>query len=124
MHKYQPDRAIGSTWHPLVHGKRKELAIQEDETAIVVFLMAEYYIKTGDDEYFMQLMEDFIKPACDFMVRFIDKEYGLTHASYDLWEEKFLSSTYTTAVTYRALVHAVSLATKIEYDYDGIKKVA
>jgi glucoamylase len=22
MHKYQPDRAIGSTWHPLVHGRR------------------------------------------------------------------------------------------------------
>jgi GH15 family glucan-1,4-alpha-glucosidase len=122
MHKYQPDRAIGSTWHPLVHGKRKELAIQEDETAIVIFMMAEYYLKTGDEEYIRELMDDFIRPACDFMVRFIDEGYGLTHASYDLWEEKFLSSTYTTAVTYRALIEAISVATKINYDYDGIKE--
>jgi GH15 family glucan-1,4-alpha-glucosidase len=43
MHKYQPDRAIGSTWHPLVHGRRKELAIQEDETACVIFMINEYY---------------------------------------------------------------------------------
>ncbi len=121
MHKYQPDRAIGSTWHPLVHGKRKELAIQEDETAIVVFMMAEYYLKSGDDEYIKELMDDFIRPACDFMVRFIDEGYGLTHASYDLWEEKFLSTTYTTAITYRALIEAVTLATKIQYDYSGIK---
>lgn len=122
MHKYQPDRAIGSTWHPLVHGKRKELAIQEDETAIVIFMMAEYCLKSGDEAYTAELMEDFIRPACDFMVRFIDDELGLTHASYDLWEEKFLSSTYTTAVTYRALIEAVSLATKIHYDYEGIKQ--
>ncbi len=122
MHKYQPDRAIGSTWHPLVHGKRKELAIQEDETAIVVFMMAEYYLKNGDDEYMLELLEDFIHPACDFMVGFIDDEFGLAHASYDLWEEKFLSSTYTTAITYRALIDAVTIATKLHYDYDGIKK--
>ena len=39
MHKYQPDRAIGSTWHPLVHGRSKELAIQEDETASTIYLI-------------------------------------------------------------------------------------
>ena len=39
MHKYQPDCAIGSTWHPLVHGKNTELAIQEDETAATLFMI-------------------------------------------------------------------------------------
>ncbi len=120
MHKYQPDRAIGSTWHPLVHGKRQELAIQEDETAIVVFMMAEYYLHSGDKEYIAELMEDFIRPACDFMVRFVDEETRLTHASYDLWEEKFLSTTYTSAITYKALIEAVSIATELDYNYPGV----
>lgn len=120
MHKYQPDRAIGSTWHPLVHGKRKELAIQEDETAIVVFMMAEYYLHSQDKEYALHLLESFIIPACDFMTRFIDADTKLPHASYDLWEEKFLSSTYTTAITYRALMEAVSLATELGSNYPAI----
>lgn len=122
MHKYQPDRAIGSTWHPLVHGHRKELAIQEDETAIVVFMMAEYYLQSEDKAYALHLLERFIAPACDFMTRFIDQETKLTHASYDLWEEKFLSSTYTTAITYRALVEAVSLATELDFKYPNINE--
>ncbi len=33
MHKYQPDKAIGSTWHPLVNDKRRELAIQEERNS-------------------------------------------------------------------------------------------
>jgi len=110
MHKYQPDRAIGSTWHPLVHGKRKELAIQEDETAIVVYMLCQYVHKNSDDQFMDHMYESFVKPACNFMTRFIDVETGLPHASYDLWEEKFLSSTYTTAVVYRALVDAAEYA--------------
>ena len=51
MHKYQPDRAIGSTWHPLLHGNHKELAIQEDETAIVVFMIGEFFDYCGDEEF-------------------------------------------------------------------------
>lgn len=110
MHKYQPDKAIGSTWHPLVHGKRRELAIQEDETAVVVFMLSEYLHYSNDVEFVNSMYEPFIKPACDFMVNFIDEQTGLPHASYDLWEEKFLSSTYTAALTAQALLRASSIA--------------
>ncbi len=110
MHKYQPDRAIGSTWHPLVHNNRRELAIQEDETAIVVFMLSEYLKYSNDKEFVDGLYDSFIKPACEFMVGFVDEQTGLPHASYDLWEEKFLSSTYTTAITYRALLEAAVIA--------------
>lgn len=110
MHKYQPDRAIGSTWHPLVHGKRKELAIQEDETAIVVFMIGEYLKYSDDSEFVDELYDTFVRPACDFMSRFIDKDTSLPHASYDLWEEKFLSSTYSSAITYRALLVGAEMA--------------
>jgi GH15 family glucan-1,4-alpha-glucosidase len=110
MHKYQPDRAIGSTWHPLVHGRHTELAIQEDETAIVLFMMGEYYDYCSDEEFIHDMYETFIRPTANFMSNFVDKETGLPHASYDLWEEKFMTHTYTTAVVYRALKVAARFA--------------
>jgi len=110
MHKYQPDRAIGSTWHPLIHNNRRELAIQEDETAIVVFMLGEYLKYTGDQHFVDKMYDTLVKPAADFMNSFIDRESRLPHASYDLWEEKFLVNTYTTAITYRALVVASEMA--------------
>lgn len=109
-HKYQPDRAIGSTWHPLIHGRRTELAIQEDETATVLIMMGEYLKASGDVEYVKSLFDKYIEPTADFMTRYIDDETHLPHASYDLWEEKFLTSTYTTATTYAALLTAAELA--------------
>lgn len=110
MHKYQPDRAVGSTWHPLLHGRHKELAIQEDETAIVLFMIGEFFDYCNDEEFVHDMYDGFIRPAADFMSRFIDPETSLPHASYDLWEEKFMTHTYTVAVTYRALRVAARFA--------------
>jgi GH15 family glucan-1,4-alpha-glucosidase len=110
MHKYQPDRAIGSTWHPLIHNNREELAIQEDETAIVIFMLGEYLKYSNDQKFIDQMYDQLVRPAADFMSNFIDKESQLPHASYDLWEEKFLVNTYTTAVTYKALIVASEMA--------------
>lgn len=120
MHKYQPDRAIGSTWHPLLHGKRKELAIQEDETAIVVFMLGEYYDHSQDLDFVRNLYSTFIKPAADFLSQYIDQETHLPHASYDLWEEKFLTTTYTTATVYRALIIAARFADLFEFPDDSV----
>ena len=35
MHKYRADGALGSSWHPYVHGNTVAPPIQEDETALV-----------------------------------------------------------------------------------------
>jgi len=121
MHKYQPDRAIGSTWHPLLHNNRKELAIQEDETAIVIFMLGEYLSYTGDQSFIDKMYDSLIKPAADYMSSFIDAESQLPHASYDLWEEKFLVNTYTAAITYRALVVAAQFASSKGIDVDAKK---
>lgn len=110
MHKYQPDRAIGSTWHPLLHGKRRELAIQEDETASVVIMLGEYLDYSQDETFVSEIYQRFVIRAANFMSGFIDGATGLPHASYDLWEEKFLTTTYSTATVYRALVVASELA--------------
>lgn len=120
-HKYQPDRAIGSTWHPLLHNNRKELAIQEDETAIVIVMLGEY-LKFSEDQDFVDTMYDWlVRPAADFMCRFIDRGSGLPHASYDLWEEKFLTTTYTAAVTSCALKVASEMAKKQGINQDAAK---
>lgn len=121
MHKYQPDRAIGSTWHPLVHGRRKELAIQEDETACVVFMIGEYLEASGDTKFVESLYHNFIVPAANFMAKFIDQETGLPHASYDLWEEKFLTSTYTVCTVIAGLETASKLAKHLEFPDDSMR---
>lgn len=121
MHKYQPDRAIGSTWHPLLHGKRKELAIQEDETAIVVYMLSEYWQYSGDVEFVKSMYSTLVQPACDFLTTFMDEDTGLPHASYDLWEEKFLTSTYTTAITYQALLAGADMAELLEAPDDALR---
>lgn len=121
MHKYQPDRAIGSTWHPLLHGKHSELAIQEDETAIVVYMLGEYYETSQDDEFVESMYATFVQPAANFMAEFRDEATKLPHASYDLWEEKFTTSTYTTAITYRALLTAADLADAFEFPDDAVR---
>ncbi|HSH18309.1 MAG TPA: glycoside hydrolase family 15 protein [Candidatus Saccharimonadales bacterium] len=120
MHKYQPDKAIGSTWHPLVHGKRTELAIQEDETASVIYMLGEFYTHSQDNEYVRGLYATLIQPAANFMAGFMDDQTGLPHASYDLWEEKFLTNTYTAAVTYQALLVAAEFADLFEYPDNAV----
>jgi GH15 family glucan-1,4-alpha-glucosidase len=133
MHKYQPDRAIGSTWHPLLHGKRRELAIQEDETALVIVMLGEYYTYSKDAEFVRGMFDSLVRPAADFIGTFVDPQTSLPHASYDLWEEKFLTSTYTVSVVYRALQVASDLANEFgtneqaerwKYDADRIVAAA
>jgi GH15 family glucan-1,4-alpha-glucosidase len=121
MHKYQPDRAIGSTWHPLVHGRRKELAIQEDETASVIFMLGEYFDASQDKDFIESLYHNFVVPCANFMSSFIDEATGLPHASYDLWEEKFLTSTYTVCTVIAALETAAKLADLLEQPNDATK---
>ncbi len=118
MHKYQPDRAIGSTWHPLVHNRAKELAIQEDETAILIFMIGEYYRASNDQAFVESYYESFISPCAHFLTHFVDQKSGLPHASYDLWEEKFLTTSYTTSTVIAALDTAVSLAKLVNHPDD------
>lgn len=121
MHKYQPDRAIGSTWHPLIHNNRKELAIQEDETASVINMLGEYLKYSNDEEFVSSLYNTLIQPAANFMSKFIDEQTNLPHASYDLWEEKFASHTYTAALVCGALNTASDIARKLNYPDDEVR---
>jgi GH15 family glucan-1,4-alpha-glucosidase len=51
-----------------------------------------------------------VLPMANFLSSFIDRRTNLPKPSYDLWEERFMTTTYTTSVTYAALLAAADLA--------------
>lgn len=110
MHKYRVDGVLGSSWHPWMRDGVAQLPIQEDETALVVYMLAKHYAITKDIELIESLYNPFIEPAADFMCGYIDHETGLPSSSYDLWEEKFGSSTYTASAVYGALLGAADIS--------------
>ncbi len=110
MHKYRADGALGSSWHPYVHGSTVSAPIQEDETALVVFVFVQFYQLSKDSRLIKDFYHSLIRPMANFMADFIDETTGLPKPSYDLWEERFLINTHSTAVTYAALLAASELA--------------
>lgn len=111
MHKYRADGALGSSWHPYVHeGGVVAPPIQTDETATVVFMFAQFYNAHKDSKLIKDFYNSMIKPMSDFLADYIDEHTGLPKPSYDLWEESFSTFTYSTAVTYGALLAASELA--------------
>lgn len=120
LHKYQPDRAVGSTWHSRIINGKSELPIQEDETANMVYMIGEYLRYSNDIEFVSSIYKSLVKPAADFMARFIDTQTGLPHASFDLWEQKFMTHTYTAAITYQSLLVACEIAEACDRQQDSI----
>lgn len=112
MHKYRADGAVGSSWHPYQHGDTVAAPIQEDETALVAFVFAQYCHAHPDES--KQLLEDYyedmIIPMAEFLCGYIDPLTRLPKPSYDLWEEKFITSTYTIGTVYGGLMASADLA--------------
>jgi GH15 family glucan-1,4-alpha-glucosidase len=116
MHKYRSDAVLGSSWHPWIINGEPRLPIQEDETATVVFMLWEYYERTRDIEFIETMYNTFIEPAAEFMCSYIEASTGLPQASFDLWEEKYGTSTYTAASVYGGLMAAAKFANLLGKD--------
>ncbi len=110
MHKYCTDGTLGSSWHPWIIEGNPEFPIQEDETALVLYMLYQHYQGDKDLEFIESLYNPFIEPAANFMVEYIEARYGLPQNSFDLWEEKFGISTYTASTVYAALLAAAQFA--------------
>lgn len=110
MHKYRSDGVLGSSWHPWMHDGIPQLPIQEDETAVIIYMLWKHYERTKDLEFIESIYNSFIEPAANFMSDFIESEFGLPMSSYDLWEEKYGISTYTASCVYGGLVAASNFA--------------
>ena len=68
-----------------------------------------------------EFYDSLIRPMANFMASYIDDMTKLPHATYDLWEEKFLTTTYSTAVVYAALLAAARLAEEAGQQADAVK---
>lgn len=118
MHKYQADGALGSSWHPYVHGDVNAPPIQEDETALTLFMFGQFYDVQKDPKLLNEFYEGFVKKMADFLAGYLDDKTGLPRPSYDLWEENFMTFTYTTSVVFAALQTAAGLAEAMS-DHDS-----
>ncbi|PID32895.1 hypothetical protein CR956_00105, partial [Candidatus Saccharibacteria bacterium] len=120
-HKYRADGAIGSSWHPYLHKDGSISApIQTDETAMILFMFVQFYQSHPDQAILRDYYPNFIRPMADFLSTYIEPRTSLPKASYDLWEEKYLTTTYTTAVTYAALIAAAEIAEAYQQQADAV----
>ena len=110
MHKYKPDKSLGSSWHPWIRGDEIQLPIQEDETALVIYALWKHYTIAKDLEFIEKVYNSLIKKSADFLVNYRDKNTGLPKPSYDLWEEKLGVSTFSSSAVYGALIAASNFA--------------
>ena len=121
MHKYRADGALGSSWHSYVHDGVITPPIQEDETALPLYMFAQFYRMNPDPKLLREFYADMVVPMADFLAGFIDKLTGLPRASYDLWEQIFITSTYTTSAVYAALLAASDLAVAADDHENGVR---
>ncbi|MBV9850121.1 MAG: glycoside hydrolase family 15 protein, partial [Armatimonadetes bacterium] len=111
LHKYNPDKSLGSSWHPWSDAEgNPQLPIQEDETALVLWALWEHYLRHKDVEFIRPLYSPLIRRAGLFLVGYRDRHTGLPDASYDLWEERHGIHTFTVAAVWAGLRAAAKFA--------------
>ena len=110
MHKYDVSGKLGSSWHPWMVEGKATLPIQEDETALTLYMLWRHYEIVRDLEFIESRYNPFIELAADFMCEYMEPVLGLPDNSYDLWEEKYGISTYTASAVYGALTAASQFA--------------
>ncbi len=103
MHKYRSDGSLGSSWHPWIYKGIKELPIQIDETALVAIALWEEFQVSKDIEFIEKIYNSLVRKIMEFLISRIDIQTGMMKPSYDLWEEKFGTSTFGSAAVYGAL---------------------
>lgn len=110
LHKYNPDGTLASSWHPWVLDGHKDLPIQEDETALVLWTLWKRFQTWKNVEYIKPLYRSLIVRAADFLASYRDTEIGLPLPSYDLWEERRGVLAFTCATVWGGLMAASRFA--------------
>lgn len=110
LHKYNPDGALGSSWHPWYGDRQMQLPIQEDETALVLWALWHHFRRWGEVESLKPLYRPLIVAAAEFLEDYRDGRTGLPLPSYDLWEERRGVSTFTAGAVYGGLTAAANFA--------------
>jgi len=110
LHKYTPDGSLAPSWNPWLRDGRKQLPIQEDETALVVWLLARHFDRNRDLDFVRSVYKRLVVQPVEFMIAFRDAETGLPLPSFDMWEERHGVFTFTCAAVCAAMNAAADLA--------------
>jgi len=109
LQKYNPDGSAGSSWHARFQAGRRQLPIQEDETALVLIALRDYYTKTGDIELVTALKKTLIERSANFLASYVHPHLDLPQESFDLWEERRGIFAWSTGAVVGALRAAAEL---------------
>ncbi|MGZ7078316.1 MAG: glycoside hydrolase family 15 protein [Thermoanaerobaculia bacterium] len=110
LHKYNPDGSLASLWHPWVRDGKPQLPIQEDETALVIWLLARHFERTRDLDLVRSVYKRLVIAPAEFLVSFRDPATGLPSPCFDMWEERQGIFTFTCCSVIAALQSAALLA--------------
>jgi oligosaccharide amylase len=110
MNKFTPDGSLGSSWHPKYKDGKIQLPIQEDESALILYAMNQYYKNSQTIEVVQELFNSVVLKIAGFLMSYIDPKTGLPLQSYDLWEEQRGVFSYTSSTVYAGLDAAADLA--------------
>jgi glucoamylase len=109
-HKYNPDESLASSWHGYVRDGKPVLPIQEDETALVIWALGEYFDLYQRIEETAPFYRGLVTRPADFLLSHVDQSTGLPLPSYDLWEERWGVHTFTVAAVIAGLRPAARLS--------------
>ncbi|MDH3529663.1 MAG: glycoside hydrolase family 15 protein, partial [Acidobacteriota bacterium] len=112
LQKYNPDGTVASGWHAAwdVWAKKKQVPIQEDETALVLWSLWEHYSKFRELGFSSMLYRSLITKCSEFVVGFFDDELGLPKPSWNLWEDRRGIHTFTCSTVVGGLRAAANFA--------------
>jgi glucoamylase len=110
LHKYNPDGSLASSWHGWYVNGRKELPIQEDETALVLWVLWRHFQRFRDVEFIKPHYRGLVIRAANWLVEYRDPDTGLPLPSWDLWEERRGVLAWTVGATWGGLQAAANFA--------------
>ncbi len=110
LHKYNPDGSLASSWHGWYRDGHKELPVQEDETALVLWALWRHFQRFRDVEFIKPLYRGLVVRAADWRVAYRDGDSGLPLPSWDLWEERRGVLAWTVGATCAGLEAAANFS--------------
>lgn len=109
-HKYTPDGNLASSWHGYIQDGKTVLPIQEDETALVIWALWQFFEQFQRIEATAPFYRSLVTKPAEFLLGYVDEATGLPLPSHDLWEERWGVHAFTVAAVIAGLRAAARVA--------------
>ena len=109
-HKYNPDGTLASSLHGYVRDGKPVLPIQEDETALIIWALWQFFELYEPIEETAPFYRALVTRPADFLLGYVDPATGLPLPSHDLWEERWGVHAFTVASVIAGLRAAARLS--------------